>query len=73
MSKQPSKTVNYSRRKPKDYLLAHNLVRPTSADQTHGLHGFRVFWVPPEYEWVECDCGWRPDLGPHYRGKSALA
>ena len=37
----------------------------------HGVNGFRRFWIPPEYvvegKWVECDCGWCPDLGIHYR------
>jgi hypothetical protein len=60
-------------RLPKDYRLAHNFVRPTTADQRHGTHGFRRFWIPQEYieegKWVECDCGWRPDLGIHYRNK----
>ena len=57
--------------RPEGYRLAHNFVRPTTADQPHGLNGFRRFWIPPEYieegEWVKCDCGWRADLGPHYR------
>ena len=52
------------------WLLAHNTIRPT-VDQRRGVNGFRRFWVPPDEEgWRLCQCGWRPDVGPHY---SALA
>jgi hypothetical protein len=51
---------------PKDYHLAHNHIAHT-VNMTHGLNGFRRFWIPPEWKWVKCRCGWRPDLGPHYR------
>ena len=31
------------------------------------MNGFRRFWVPPNQgNWKLCECGWRPDLGPHY-------
>jgi hypothetical protein len=59
-------------RHPRDYLLAHNPLQPVEVDQPHGLHGFRVMWIPPEWRnikarpWRECICGWRPDLGVHY-------
>ncbi len=29
--------------------------------------GFRAWWMQPGKELVLCDCGWRPDLGEHYR------
>ena len=62
----------HGRRGPAGYRLAHNFVKATSADQISGAQGFRRFWIPPEWiekgEWVACDCGWRADLGPHYRG-----
>ena len=55
------------------WLLAHNSVRPT-VDARGGVNGFRRFWLSPEKQkqdgWKSCQCGWRPDLGPHY---SALA
>jgi hypothetical protein len=61
--------ISYNKKKA-DWLLAHNSIRPT-VDQQHGVKGFRRFWVPPDQgNWKLCDCGWRPDLGPHY---SALA
>jgi hypothetical protein len=43
---------------PAGYILVHNL--PDS-------HGFRAWWTKPGDELVLCDCGWRPDLGEHYR------
>ena len=30
------------------------------------VRGLRQFWVAPDPRWKLCDCGWRPDLGPHY-------
>ena len=56
--------------KKEGWLLAHNLVRPEAADTPHGWQGFRRFWISPEFQkehdWPICNCGWRPDLGPHY-------
>jgi hypothetical protein len=43
---------------PPGHILAHN--RPDS-------RGFRAWWATPGAEFVPCDCGWRPDLGKHYR------
>jgi hypothetical protein len=67
--------LNYGTLPPEGYLLAHNFVKIIATDQAHGEHGFRRFWIPPEWveqgEWVECDCGWHPDLGIHYRGRAA--
>jgi hypothetical protein len=56
----------YGGKIPKDYRLAHNHIAHT-VNMPHGLNGFRRFWIPPEWNWVKCKCGWRPDLGPHYR------
>jgi hypothetical protein len=58
--------ISYNKKKA-GWLLAHNSVRPT-VDQRSGVGGFRRFWVPPDPKWKLCDCGWRPDLGPHYSG-----
>lgn len=59
-------------RHPKDYLLAHNPVQAMTVNHPHGLNGFRIMWIPPEYTkrkenpFRVCKCGWRPDLGTHY-------
>ena len=57
--------VSYAATRPSGWLLAHNSIRPT-VDTRGGVNGFRRFWVPPDPKWKLCDCGWRPDLGPHY-------
>jgi len=60
----------YGGKRPAGYRLAHNHVAH-DARTPNGLNGFRRFWIPPEWieqnEWVLCECGWREDLGPHYR------
>ena len=67
--------ISYSRKA--DWLLAHNIVRPRTADTRHGWKDFRRFWVSPEkmreLDWPLCKCGWRPDLGPHYSGLAEKA
>jgi hypothetical protein len=58
----------YGGRKPKSYPPAHNHIIHTP-DFSHGLNGFRRFWIPPQWighGWSKCPCGWRPDLGTHY-------
>jgi hypothetical protein len=72
--KQPSAApgISYARRRPSGWLLAHNSVRPT-VHQRHGVGGFRWFWVAPDPKWKLCQCGWRPDLGPHYSGLAEKA
>jgi hypothetical protein len=52
---------------PAGQILAHNAVPPASAQTKQGAKGFRFFAVAPSGLWVVCDCGWRPDLGAHYR------
>src|SRR5262245_9630818 len=64
--------IHWGAEHPPDWRLAHNPVQPVSVDQEHGDRGFRVLWVPPGSEdWVECPCGWRPELGVHYHHKGA--
>jgi hypothetical protein len=54
-------------------VLVHNRVRPPASDAVPGIDGFMA-WVlhpvapgPPEIGMLEaCDCGWMPNLGPHY-------
>jgi hypothetical protein len=43
---------------PTGYILVHNHA---------GSSSFRAWWTKPGTEFVLCDCGWRPDLGKHYR------
>ncbi len=67
--------------RPSGRILAHNHVRRV-VNMPHGVNGFRRWydWPPgagkkskylaeggdgPDY--VICKCGWRPDLGVHYR------
>jgi hypothetical protein len=61
------KQVYWRGRHPKDYLLAHNPVRPVDTKQPHGVRGCDV---EPEWRnrkaWRVCKCGWRPDLGTHH-------
>jgi hypothetical protein len=64
-------------KRPSDWVLAHNTVRPEDVDTRDGWNGFRRFWISPEKKKEMeknglrlCNCGWRPELGPHY---SALA
>ena len=66
--------ISYATKRPRGWLLAHNSIRPT-VDQRHGVER-----LPPVLDTRQrssrrtagslCECGWRPDLGPHY---SALA
>lgn len=45
-------------------VLVHNqLSRSTPAHEK----SFRAWWEKPAAEIVPCSCGWRPDLGDHYR------
>ena len=68
--------ISYASKRKEGWLLAHNHVRP-EADTPHGWQGFRRFWVSPEkmkeHDWPLCECGWRPDLGPHYSGLAEKA
>jgi hypothetical protein len=53
-------------RPPPGHILVHNRVE-TSPRTHQGFRGFRAWWTQPSKELVLCDCGWRPDLGEHYR------
>src|SRR5262249_32158346 len=57
---------------PEGWLLAHNNIKH-GVRTRHGERGFRAFWLDPKTHshWVICDCGWRPDLGTHYRRPEA--
>jgi hypothetical protein len=51
---------------PVDKILVHNRVAHGPRTE-QGINGFRAWWATPGEEYASCDCGWRPDLGPHYR------
>ena len=55
---------------PRDWIVVHNRVART-VDMPDGFNGFR-FWRSPysRKHHVLCKCGWRPDLGKHYRMRS---
>jgi hypothetical protein len=49
---------------PPGLVLVHNqLSAPTLAHEK----SFRAWWAKPAAEIIHCNCGWRPDLGDHYR------
>jgi hypothetical protein len=52
------------RRPPRGQILVHNRSTPRTDP---GTPGFRAWWTKPATGFVSCDCGWRPDLGRHYR------
>jgi hypothetical protein len=56
---------------PATYLPTHNAVHPLIANRVVGDAGFMAMWISPqkvkEERWAQCYCGWRPDLGAHYR------
>jgi hypothetical protein len=45
-------------------VLVHNHVTPA---QRSGTRGFRAWEDGPSSSYVVCSCGWRPELGTHYR------
>ena len=58
--------MRYGAQPWKDWVLVHNHVAHT-VDMAQGVNGFR-FWRSPHNPRIEpCPCGWRSDLGPHYR------
>src|SRR5262249_61295017 len=68
-----SRELIYGGRRPPDYVLAHNRVAHHDR-MPHGMSGFRRFWIPPEWigkSFAKCKCGWRSDLGEHYRNRDA--
>jgi hypothetical protein len=59
-------------RAPEGMILVHNHVQ-RSARTRSGTNGFRFWNAAPKPNYVVCQCGWRSDLGTHYRveGKGA--
>jgi hypothetical protein len=51
---------------PEGRRLVHNSVMPPSRRQ--GVRGAR-YWLADSGapNLIVCDCGWAPELGPHYR------
>jgi hypothetical protein len=39
----------------------------SAPESYEGTRGFRAWWTKPGREFTPCACGWRPDLGQHYR------
>jgi hypothetical protein len=54
---------------PKGKIAIHNYVKH-HVGQKSGENGFRVWFDDPNHNYVECSCGWRPDLGAHYQVRS---
>lgn len=50
--------------RPSGLLLVHNHVVPA---RRSGTHGFRFWLQPPGTGVIPCHCGWRPEIGDHYR------
>jgi len=63
--------IHWGEQHPETYLLAHNGVHALIANRMIDDAGFTAMWIPPrkvtEENWAACFCGWRPDLGTHYR------
>jgi hypothetical protein len=51
---------------PHGKIAVHNSVAH-HVGQMSGEHGFRVWFDDPHENYIECQCGWRPDLGRHYQ------
>jgi hypothetical protein len=54
---------------PPGQILVHNQIR--GAEAYEGTRSFRAWWAKPGREFTRCACGWRPDLGKHYRVQRA--
>src|SRR5262249_2876847 len=52
---------------PRSWVVVHNIVGRT-VDMRFAVNGFR-YWRSPysKRHHAMCQCGWRPDLGKHYR------
>jgi hypothetical protein len=50
---------------PKGKIAIHNQAAH-HVGQKSGENGFRVWFDNPHNNYIECSCGWRPDLGPHF-------
>jgi hypothetical protein len=51
---------------PPGYVLVHNRFEVTRR-KVKRSGTFRAWWAMPGRNFVLCACGWRPDLGEHYR------
>ena len=51
---------------PAGRMLVRNQIR-SAPELYEGTRGFRAWWTKPGREFTPCACGWRPDLGQHYR------
>jgi hypothetical protein len=51
---------------PAGFILLHNNVKHGPRTR-QGTNGFRAWFSVPSAEHLDCDCGWRPELGKHYR------
>ena len=49
--------------RPKHWRLAHGVAFEWSNGKAVDL---LHFYIPPDDGWVRCNCGWKPELGPHY-------
>lgn len=51
---------------PPGRVLVHNPVYPVTRKRP-GTRGSRIWTQPPDDGVFPCSCGWRPELGEHYR------
>jgi hypothetical protein len=47
-------------------VLVHNPVYPVTRKRP-GTRGSRIWTQAPDDDVQPCSCGWRPELGEHYR------
>jgi len=63
--------IHWREQHPATYILAHTAVHALIANRVIGDAGFMAMWISPQKvkdeNWLKCYCGWRPDLGTHYR------
>jgi len=52
--------------RPAGFILCHNHIKH-HARTRQGTNGFRAWFSLPSAKHLVCDCGWRPELGKHYR------
>jgi hypothetical protein len=52
---------------PPGQILVHSQIIHQNRRLFEGSRGFRAWWTTPGRKFVVCDCGWRADLGKHYR------
>jgi hypothetical protein len=52
---------------PPGQILGHSQITQNKRKLFEGSRGFRAWWAAPGRKYVLWACGWRPDLGEHYR------